>query len=311
MRVTNNYQSRILTGQSRESMSTIADLQAKIAAGKQVLTPADAPVSAGKSVLLNQSLGRMDQYQRNTTYAESRLVMEETMIGSMTDILVDLRELALQANNDTIGDAERQILLQQVVSSGDELHALINSKGPNGEYLFSGTDRLTEPFPNSDTPNPVTQSYQGNNSVQSVNIGPSNRITLGTSGQNLVTYEIHNAPKSVFNTLSDFKAALEAPASDRDREIFHDQMAEVIAELDAAQTHMVNERAGVGSMLKRIDSANGHNNAIRLLLQEELEQTEGLDYAETITRLESEIQSLEAVQATYARLRDISLFNYL
>ena len=306
MRVTNNYQSRTLSFSSQKTQSNIAQLQQQIASARSVLKPADNPAAAGKAIMLENSLGQITQHERNATYAESRLSMEESTLASMANTLMALRELALEANNDSIGYDDRQIILQEVDSHREELLALINSRGPNGEYLFSGTARTTAPYPDA-----INPQYEGNESNQSVNIGLNNRLLIGTSGRALLNFENSGATTELLTTIGNFQTALNENTSVGDRVAFHQNMAMTIAELDAAHTHITTSRSNAGTKLSRIESARENNSAVELMLTKELENTQGLDYAEAISRLESEIQNLEAIQATYSRLKNISLFNYL
>ena len=272
MRVTHSYQSRAFTNYNQNAMSEIADLQSRIASGKRVLDPSDSPADAGKSIMLNQSLGQLAQYDRNTTFAESRLTMEENAVASMSNVLLSLRQLALQANNDTVGDDDRRVILQEVRTREEELYSLVNSVGPNGEYLFSGTDRTEKPFPD-----PASMRYEGNNSVQLVSIGLSNEITLGKSGEELMAFDSGNDQKAVFHLIDDLKVVLSAPATADRRATYHEQMEVVIAELDHAQTHVTTRRAEIGNQLSRVDSARENNSSVELMLMQELEHTEGLD----------------------------------
>ncbi|MEM7259931.1 MAG: flagellar hook-associated protein FlgL [Pseudomonadota bacterium] len=306
MRITHHYQARVFSANNQASMARIAELQEQISSAKRVLDPADDPKSASKSVLLQQSLGQVEQYHRNNTYVESRLGMEESAMAAISNVITAVRELALQANNDAMGDADRQALLHGITSRVDELRALANSKGPNGEYLFSGTERLVRPYPD-----PLTNQYDGNDSIQMVNIGFDNQIALGTSGNQLLNYEINGGTKDVFSTISDLQIALGTPVTVAGRAVFHDQMAVVLEELDAAQNQVLTQRASVGDRLARVETARDNNSAVELLIKEELNTNEGLDFADAISRMEAEIQTLEAIQSTYSRFKDLSLFKYL
>lgn len=306
MRVTSNYQSRTLSFNSQKTQSNIAQLQQQIASAKSLLKPSDNPAAAGKTIKLEQSLGQITQFDRNATYAESRLSMEESTLAAMGDTLMSMRELALEANNDSIGHKDRLIILQEVSSHRDELFSLVNSKGPNGEYLFSGTARTTRPYPDS-----IIPQYQGNESNQTVNIGMNDHILVGTSGRALLSFDASGSNTELFTTIGNFQDALSEDYTVVDRDQFHQNMATIIAELDAAQTHITTNRSRAGNQLSRVESARENNSAVELMLTKELENTQGLDYAEAISRLEAEIQGLEAIQATYSRLKNISLFNYL
>ncbi len=306
MRITHNYQARMFSANNQSTMNRISDLQNQIASAKRVLDPADDPAATSKSILVQQSIGQLAQYERNGTYAESRLSMEESAVASISNVITSLRELALQANNDALGDQDRQTLQQSAISLQNELRALVNSRGPNGEYLFSGTLRDVKPYPD-----PATDQYAGNNSSQLVNIGLNNQIALGTSGAALTNFDISGSSKSLFTTISDLETTLGTPVTVPGRGIFHDQMAVIVEELDHAQNSVIAHRAQIGDRLARIDTASSSNGSMELLLTAELDTAEGLDYADAISRLESEIQSLEAIQSTYARIKDLSLFNYI
>jgi flagellar hook-associated protein 3 FlgL len=306
MRVTQSYQTRVFAANNQSSLNKIAELQAQISNSKRVLDPADDPAASSKSLVLQQSLGQVTQYERNNTYAQSRLSMEESAIASLSDVVSSIRELALQANNDAMGDQDRQTLLQSVNMRSEELRSLANSRGPNGEYLFSGTDREVKPYPDSNT-----NQYDGNDSFQLVNIGFNNQISVGTSGNELLNYDVGGTDKSIFNTITDLQTTLATPVTVAARAAFHDDMGALLVELDMAQDQLNAYRANVGDRLGRIETARDNNGAVELMLREELETTDGLDYADAISRLQFEIQTLEAVQTTYSRIKDLSLFNYM
>ncbi len=307
MRVTSNYQSRALTFSSERAQSNINQLQQQIATGKSVLKPSDDPAAAGKVIKLEQSLGQITQYERNATYAESRLSMEENSLAAMSNTLLSMRELALQANNDSIGHKDRLIILQEVDNLRDELFSLVNSKGPSGEYLFSGTEKTTPPYANDS----IIHDYQGNESDQTVNIGVNDRIQIGTSARALMSIDVGDNTTDLFSTISNFQTTLNETYTTEERAAFHQSMATIIEQLDAAQTHITANRSSAGSQLARVESARENNGSVEFLLTQELENTQGLDFAEAISRLETEIQGLEAIQASYAKLSNLSLFNYL
>ena len=60
-----------------------------------------------------------------------------------------------------------------------------------------------------------------------------------------------------------------------------------------------------------VDSQLNINDQFNLQLQETLSGIQDLDYAEAISRFNMELTALQAAQQAYARMYEMSLFNYL
>ena len=69
------FQNSIATLQKLQS--DLNSLQEQVATGRRIQRPSDDPVGAARSLNLRESLETLDQYQRNTSQARSRLQLEE------------------------------------------------------------------------------------------------------------------------------------------------------------------------------------------------------------------------------------------
>lgn len=306
MRVTLQYQSRILMQQMAGSQSRIAALQNQIASGKQLLKSADDPIGAGKSVVIDNTISQLQQYERNNNYALNRLQSEETAIESMNNTLMSIRELALRSNNDSLHAKDQATLLVDLQFRKQEFFGLVNTKGANGEYLFSGTRRTVAPYASIDN-----HDYQGNNDKQLINTSPNNKIPIGTSAQVLLKHTPDGEPGSVLTLIDDLETLISQAASDSPPDDFQQRMATILASLETAQTHISVQRSEVGHRMVSQESSSKNNADLLFMMQTEQDNLEGLDYPAAISKLETEAQSLQAIQSTYARMSDLSLFNYL
>ena len=72
-----------------------------------------------------------------------------------------------------------------------------------------------------------------------------------------------------------------------------------------------NSRKFTGSEIQSVESQMGINSDTRLRLQSMLSTEEDLDYAEAITRFNQEMTRLEATQTSFAKVSQLSLFDYL
>jgi flagellar hook-associated protein 3 FlgL len=106
-----------------------------------------------------------------------------------------------------------------------------------------------------------------------------------------------------FSVLQDFVSAL----SSNDR----GQIGRAVSELTGVQEQLSITMGDVGSSLNNIDRQNGINSDVRLQIDQLLATERDLDYAKAVTQFNQEIVRLEATQASFARIAQLSLFQYL
>ncbi len=155
----------------------ISKNQDQIASGKRVNRPSDDPAVAGQLLGIEEASDQLEQFNRNSIAAESRLAMEETSIAAVSDTLMRLRELALTANSGPVDDATRSAIAAELVQRTDELYDIANSRDANGDYLFSGSNSNIQPFHRQ-----VPVQYAGSDDSNRLPIGLGRQIQLGDSG---------------------------------------------------------------------------------------------------------------------------------
>jgi flagellar hook-associated protein 3 FlgL len=116
----------------------------------------------------------------------------------------------------------------------------------------------------------------------------------------------------LFATLDAAAAALLQPvSSDVDRAQYNMAIARSIAEIDGAQEHLLAVRASVGTRLNTLDTLDSSRADTDLESERLLSGLRDLDYAEAVSRMEREMVGLQAAQQSFARLSQLSLFDYL
>lgn len=159
----------------------LARTQNEVATGRRIQSPADDPPAAARLAVLERGLAESNRFGANADVATNRLQYEEQAIADATDTLQRMQELALQANNSVLDDDSRRMI-------GAELEALLqgladtaNRQDASGEFLFSGYSTGTRPFERDAT----GFSFRGDPGVRQVQIGPSQRIADGHSGDDV------------------------------------------------------------------------------------------------------------------------------
>jgi flagellar hook-associated protein 3 FlgL len=118
--------------------------------------------------------------------------------------------------------------------------------------------------------------------------------------------------QDMFAMVSDLADALTlGTAVPADAAVFQSRIGGAIANLDKALERVVSVRAEVGSRLNAIDAATETREAEAIDLQSLLSDLRDTDYAAAISTLNQQYAGLQAAQAAYTRIAQMSLFDYL
>ena len=293
------------TTQMAQQQSKVAAMQTQLATGKQVLRPSDSPEQAGMIQRLSSALNRQDVYSSNLDAINSRLGAEEAALMSSEDVMQRVRELAVQSSSDTMSDADRKIIASEVTALRDQLLSLANAQDVSGNYVFSGSMVRDQPFTEDAEGNLV---YQGDQNRMLVDVSDQRQLALNRPGNEVfssVIRETDGVSERVgfFQVIDDFNAALLNQDSG--------QLQNSLAEVSELTLNMAVSIADVGSRLRISELQTDSLADAKLRYQTLLSGAEDLDYATAITQLTSEIMSLEAGQSSFAKISQLTLFDYI
>jgi flagellar hook-associated protein 3 FlgL len=161
------------------------------------------------------------------------------------------------------------------------------------------------------TPN-VIATGTGFVSGQSISFRGITVTLTGTPAAN-DEFEIQPAQElDMFAMLEDLATTLEGgPGGAGTQAEFNTNIGKAIANLDQALDRAVGVRAEVGARLSAIDQAASTREDEAVDLQSLLSDLRDVDYAEAISRLNQQYAGLQAAQAAYTRIAQMSLFDYL
>ena len=166
----------------QDNYSNATRTQEQISSGKRILTPADDPVATVRLLQLSQESNRLEQFSTNMTAANNSLTQEEAILNSVNNALQRIREIAIEAGDGSLTDADRQALASELGEREEELYNLFNSRNARGEYLFGGYQSSEQPF----VKNPDgSYSYQGDEGQRSIQIAGSKYVAINDNGKDL------------------------------------------------------------------------------------------------------------------------------
>ena len=191
----------------------LSKTQIQLSTGLQIVKPSDSPDKAALVTRLESELARQASYQDTLKSVNTRLQSQETALKNTSDVLTRMKELAIQAANDTLSVSDRNTIALEISSLRDQALSLANTQDANGNYLFSGS-RVGLPAFGADAKGKII--YQGDQSRMKVAVGDSRRMNLNMPGSDAFVKVVRDDGKGgqigtgFFNAIDDLVTAVKS-----------------------------------------------------------------------------------------------------
>jgi flagellar hook-associated protein 3 FlgL len=288
------------TASMLDNQSRLSRTQLQLATGKRILPPSDDPAGATKTLDLQRYLETNKQFLSNMGFARSRLETQETALASVTDLLQRANELAIQGNNATASASDRAAIAAEVDQLLEQMLALANTRDSNGEYLFGGLRRESAAFVRDTVTGDV--GYNGDDQQRQIQVSEVRRVADADTGQDIFMDVAGAGGASAFDILAKFAADLRTPGA---------SLSDSIGNIQLAMQQVLDVRARGGARLNALDDLGNINEDLAVTLESQLSEIRDLDYAEAVSRMNRQLLAFQASQQSYAKLSQLSLFNYL
>jgi flagellar hook-associated protein 3 FlgL len=299
-----------LFDRATERMSNIqnrlATTQAQMAESKQILSPSDAPDQAAAIQRLKGEVQRQDSHKRTLDVAMRRYTAEETALTAANDIITRMKELGIQAANDTLAPDDRKGVGVELKALRNQLLSLGNTRDDSGNYLFSGT-RVKTPAFSEDASGQVI--YQGDQTQTRIPAGVERTVQFTRAGTDVFTRVVRENPDKTTTSVGFFDAldhmieGVEGSRTDDVRQGVSD-LNQIQNNLSLSQVQNGSDQTVVQSQLDVLDETT-------LRFKSTLSQIEDLDYASAVTRMNKEMMALEAAMGSFSKISGLSLFDYI
>ena len=162
-----------------KQQTSLAEMQEKVATGKELVRPSDAPDLAVNIARIKATIGEIDAFKNSLNSVNDRLTIEESYLGSSKDVLIRLKQLALQGSNGTMTGRDRDVIALEVDELIAEMKNLANGTDANGNFLFAGSRVATMPYQEDDD---GIIRYQGDNFRPQLDYTQQRRSEIGRNG---------------------------------------------------------------------------------------------------------------------------------
>ncbi|SES00061.1 flagellar hook-associated protein FlgL [Salisediminibacterium halotolerans] len=144
MRVTQSMLASGTLNHLSNNYQKMQGLQDQLSTGKKITRASDDPVVAMNGMRYRSQVGEMEQFERNTSEVHNWMDTADDTLGQTTDAMTRIRELTVQAANDSYDADERANIAAEVGQLREHIESMANTQN-NGKYVFNGTDTTNAP----------------------------------------------------------------------------------------------------------------------------------------------------------------------
>lgn len=291
MRVTAQMVTRQFNQNIQKNNQAIYSLQQQISSGKKYEKISDNPLEAMKGLSQRTSLAQIEQYQKNAQDGMDRLTAADDALGNVTNVMQRIRELTVQASNDTNNESDKKVVAVEIRALKEQLGTIANTTF-NGRYLFSGMDHNTVPVKDG-----VLQSV--GQSAMNWDIGKGVSVNVNVSAGSVFGFQVDG--KNLFETVEALAQTLENGQNP----------GELLASIDQQMDHVLTQRSIVGANTNLLEMAANKLDQANFLQTKVLSNTEDTDIAKAYMELSSHQTALQASLSSGARIMQQTLVDFI
>lgn len=137
MRITNGMLIGNMMNNMYGNLGRLNNVNNQVSSGKQFTLPSENPIGVSKSMRFHTDLNKLSQYNKNLGDADSWLATTEDSLAQMNEVVKRVRDLALQASNETNTGQELKAIAPEIEQSKQQIVKAANATYA-GRYIFTG-----------------------------------------------------------------------------------------------------------------------------------------------------------------------------
>jgi flagellar hook-associated protein 3 FlgL len=255
--------------------------------GLRIDRPSKDPTGAAEIARLRASLSRNAAHKEAIHLVRGDAELAESALAEGTDLLIRAREIAASGANGVLNANDRTAMAKEVRGVRDEMVRIANTRGTKG-YIFAGSKTNAPAIDAAGT-------FQGDDVLQSVDIGSGAPVQVGVSGSRAFTAA---GGREVLADLDALAVALES----------NDQagISASLDVLDAGQKQLINERSRAGLLVARLDTSTAVIEQLDLDSARRQEQVGAADPVEAYSRMNALGSALERSVAVSRQILEVT-----
>ena len=296
MRVNPNFTADVVAGmeQSEQSLQTA---EQEVSTGQRVRVPSDDPTASAAFVQNQAAAANVDQYTANSQTALSQAQAADSALSSINSLLTQAVSLGTEGANGTLSTAQRQAVATQIQGILSNVVSDANTTY-GGISLFGGTANTSTAF-SPDIASPTGYTYNGNDGVNTVQVGDTEQVQANVPGSTLFT----NSSASVLGSLSQLATALGSGSTD--------DIGTATAAVGSALTYLGTQQVVYGNAASQLDAQESYLAQEKVTLSSQANDLVGIDSATAAENLAQAEEQNSSVLAAAAKVLPTTLLDYL
>ncbi len=194
MKVTDNSTYRLMQTNLDRITNNLLVLRNQGATGLKLNKPSDDPGSIRPVLTTRSQLQQNDRYLESMGIAGDKMAATDGHLSQVENVLVRAKEIALNAVNGSLSQADLATLADEVALLRNQLLDTANAV-IDGKFIFAGYQEDTKPFTANPTYNPATYDvnnvstwpylYHGDNNPTQLEITPGEFLKTNLTGNEL------------------------------------------------------------------------------------------------------------------------------
>jgi flagellar hook-associated protein 3 FlgL len=287
MRITTRWLQQSSLQNLRRSTAAMARASAEATSGKRITTASDDPLDAGRIIRLNAELRDISRYQRNGTWATTRMATEDAVLSHARDLLAQARKLATAAVSLPADDPIRTTAVTQIQQLREQIVSLGNTR-IGDEYLFAGGNSNNPAFLANGT-------YAGDSTAQQTEIDAG--VLLKTTDTGDVVFN------DALAALDDMQQQLQTGTA-ADIQTSINSVADASTDILTVQTALGGRMSEISSVATRLATRASKT-------AEQRDSIQTVDSAEAAVNLSTAQTALQQAYSVISKILSVNLLDYL
>jgi len=288
-------------------------LQNQAATGLRIQSASDDPAAMENTLNDLSQKAAQTQYASNIATLQTRATSVYNVMQSLQTISSRASEIATSAGSPTASPADLNNYADQVKQLIQQAAQLMNTKdAASGQYLFGGTNSAQTPYVTTTDANGNINAvtYQGNASVNQVEIAPGATVSVDVPGENngnsgvrgLITdgtsgADFFNHLIALQNNLLSGNTAAITNTDSANLQTDENNLLYQISNNGALQTHLTSAANFAASQSSGLDQM--------------ISNSSGADLVQTMVQLSQAQTAYQAALQSSAKIMQLSILNYL
>ena len=301
MRVSTSMMYDRLTDQMTVNSDEMSRLQSALSTGQKFARPSDAPELVGRVQAYESRLKTLDADKAAVKSVQIGVDAQSKALQQSSALFDRLKELAFQAAQDPISQAQLDSIAAEVGGIKRSLVDLANTRDASDRYVFGGINSGVPPY--------VIQpdgkvEYEGSTTPLRVRVADVSYEDATVSGPS-VWQGIERGGKTVsmFDILGNFEQAL--------RENNLSNRTQGLRDVEELLTKVGTAIARTGGIQQRLDIAMQQADETTVRAQQTLSDLKDLDYSTALSKLQQQEILMQASQSLLARMSKLTLLNQM